>query len=285
MKERLPRLMRKSTVFCIRKSACLFRLAGSALMRSRKVIHPAYSFIYNFQSVSELIIENKSVSYDISDGKCLSAISPDIPHQEPKSDVFQSYIAIMIDAELFSETMLQYVEVMPVFRGESFIPHSELLGLLKCFLLEAGEFEGKNDDYLNQIALAVTHLVARSVISNSYQMLPLYDRFEVDRTIAYMNSHVAEKITAEDLANIAQLSVGHFTKIFKSVTGAPPIDFLNMLRLNKARNMLVDDGKNITEIARACGFNTSSYFSSCFLEKYRMSPTAYRQNFMLKKTT
>ena len=246
--------------------------------------HPAYSFIYHFESISELIIEGKSISYDISDGKCLIALSPDIPHQEPEQDGFQSYIAIQIDAELFRKTYRQYAQALPVLRGERFAPHPELLGLLKCFMLEASEYECRNPDYLNQLALAVTHLTVRSVLSSTHQIAPLYDRFEVDRAIAYMNSHFDEKITVDDLAILANLSASHFTKIFKSVTGETPIDFLKTLRLKKARNMLVNNVNNITEIALKCGFNTSSYFSSCFIEKYHMTPTAFRQNFQQQKS-
>lgn len=245
--------------------------------------HPAYSFIYYFQSVSELIIEDKSVSYDISDGKCLIAMSPDIPHQEPDQDGFQSYIAIQIDAELFSQIFQQYSQSLPVLRGERFAPHPELLGLLKCFMLEAGEYESRNTDYLNQLAMAVVHLIVRSVLFNTHQTAPLYDRFEIDRAIAYMNSHFSEKITVETLAVLSNLSTNHFTKIFKSVTGETPIDFLKMLRLKKARSMLRNNADNITEIALKCGFNTSSYFSSCFIKKYQITPTAFRQNFQQSK--
>lgn len=241
--------------------------------------HPAFSFIYHFQSVSELIIEGKSIFYDISDGKCLIAMSPGIPHQEPEQDGFQSYIAIQIDEELFCETFRQYAQNLPVFRGERFTPHPELLGLLRCFMLEANEYECRNCEYLNQLALGVTHLTVRSILSGTHQTTSLYDRFEIDRAIAYMNSHFEEKITVEDLAALASLSANHFTKIFKSVTGETPIDFLKTLRLKKARNMLINNTDNMTEIALKCGFNTSSYFSSCFIEKYRMTPTAFRQNF------
>lgn len=262
----------KVSLFIPASGQCKYAIAPSHT-------HPAYSFVYYFDSVCELIIEGKSASYDISDGKNLIAMSPDIPHQEPEQDSFQSYIAIQIDAELFRKTFGQYAQTLPVFRGERFQPHPELLGLLKCFMLEASEYEYRNSDYLNQLALAVTHLTVRSVLSNKPQTAPLYDRFEVDQAIAYMNSHFAEKVTAENLAALANLSTSHFTKIFKSVTGETPIDFLKMLRLKKARNMLVNNSDNITEIALKCGFNTSSYFSSCFIEKYRMTPTAFRQSF------
>lgn len=246
-------------------------------------VHPAYSFIYYFESASELIIEGKSISYDISDGKCLIAMSPDIPHQEPETDGFQSYIAIQIEPELFRKTFRQYSQALPVLRGQRFAPHPELLGLLKCFMLEASEYECRNPDYLNQLALAITHLTVRSVIVSTHQIAPLYNRFEIDRVIAYMNSHFDEKITVEGLAVLANLSASHFAKIFKTITGETPIDFLKTLRLKKARNMLVNSVDNITEIALKCGFNTSSYFSSCFTEKYQMTPSAYRQSFQKSK--
>ena len=246
--------------------------------------HPAYSFLYHFQSVSELIIEGRKVSYDIFDGKCLIAMSPDLSHQEPEQDGFQSYIAIQIEAEQFCKIFDQYSQELPVFKGERFTPHPELLELLKCFMLEASEYESRNPDYFDQLALAVIHLTVRSLLPGIYHIVPLYERFEVDQAIAYMNSHIAEKIAVDDLAALANLSTSHFTKIFKSITGDSPIDFLKALRLKKARNMLIKNSDNITEIALKCGFSTSSYFSSCFTEKYKMTPYAFRQSYQLPKS-
>lgn len=243
--------------------------------------HPAYSFIYYFQPVNDFIIEGKNMAYDLVDGKCLSAISPDIPHQEIEEEDFQSYIAILIDKELFQETLKQYVDPAPVFRGEIFVPHPELLGALRCFMLEAGD-DMHNMELLNYLTPVIAHLVARSVVLNTHPNLPLYDRFEVDQAIAYINSHYSKKITIEILAEQVNRSEGHFSKVFKSVTGMTPIDFLQKIRIQKARNLLINGTKHITEIALECGFNSSSYFSSCFMEKYKMTPSAYRQNFHKK---
>jgi transcriptional regulator GlxA family with amidase domain len=146
-------------------------------------------------------------------------------------------------------------------------------------MLEASEYERRNQEYLNELALALSHLMVRSVLSGTHPIVPLYDRFEVDRAIAYMNSHFAQKVTVEELAAPANLFSSHFTKIFKTVTGETPIDFLKTLRLKKSRNMLLNNPDNMTKIALKCGFNTSSYFSSCFIEKYRMTPSTFRQNF------
>lgn len=241
--------------------------------------HPAYTFIHYFQPVDEFIIEGRTIAYDLAEGKCLSAVSPGIPHQEIEEEHFQSYIAIAIDTALFDKTARQYVPSISVFRGEAFVPHPELLGFLRCFMLEANESGRKNSELLDYLAVAITHLVVQSVkLATQKKTLPLYDRFEVDRAIAYMNSHFAEKITIEALSERVNLSAGHFTKLFKSVTGETPIDFLNILRLQKARMMLVNNVGNITQIAMECGFNSSSYFSACFLERYKITPSAYRKN-------
>lgn len=239
--------------------------------------HPSYTFIYYFQSVNDFITEDIHISYDLTDGKCLSAMSPGIPHQEMEEDHFQSYIAIAIDAELFQKIALQYLPKIPVFRGEAYVPHRELLNVLRCFMLAAGETGYHNSELLNNLAEVITHLIMQSVRSEIPDAIPLYDRFEVDKTIAYMNSHFSEKITTEDLAERVNLSAGHFSKIFKAVSGESPIDFLNTLRLQKARTMLMNREENITNVALKCGFQSSSYFSTCFLEKYRMTPSAYRQ--------
>ena len=245
-----------------------------------KHIHPAYSFIYYFQPVSDFIVQDRNITYDLSEKKCLSAVSPNIPHQEIEQDNFQSYIAILIDAELFEETIKQYVQQIPVFCGEAFVPNPELLGLLRCFILEASENRNKNAELLNHLAQIIVHWVVRSVIIfDTHLTVPSYNNFEVNMAIAYMNSHFSEKITAEDLAEQVKLSAGHFSKIFKSVTGTTPIDFLNIIRLQKARNILINTEETITEIAILCGFNTSSYFASCFFKKFKITPSVYRQNF------
>ena len=237
--------------------------------------HPAYTFIYYFQPVSDVIVEGRHMSHDLVGGKCLSAMSPGVPHQEVAEDFYQSYIAIVIEAELFCETFLQYEDTLPVFRGDAFVPHPELLGLLRCFMLESSR--QVPSPMLNSLVPVIAHLVVLSLISDTRNAVPLYDRFEIDRAITYMNSHFSEKITVEELAGLVSLSAGHFSKLFKSVTGDTPIGFLNMLRLQQARIMLMNETASLTDIALKCGFNSSSYFSACFLEKYRMTPSAYRQ--------
>lgn len=283
MDEEMASVMKDKIDFFLHDSVSLFVPSSGqceyAIQPSHT--HPSYTFIYYFQSIDNFIVEGRKLTYEISDGKCITAISPDIPHQELPEEYFQSYIAIAIEKKLFEDTIHQYVSQLPVFRGEIYSPHPELLGLLRCFMLEAGETVQtvhKRKGLLKNLAGAITHYMVRSLVLDIHRMIPLYDRFEVDRAIAYMNSHFFEHITLEELAAMVNLSVSHFSKVFKTVTGESPIDFLKVIRLKNAKRMLMKNMSNITEIAIQCGFNSSSYFSACFLEKYKMTPSAYRQN-------
>lgn len=241
--------------------------------------HPAYAFIYYFQAVRDLIVEEKSHSYDLRDGKCMVAISPDIQHQETETQDFQSYIAIMIKKEFFQEVFKKYECSLPIFKGEIYVPNPELLALLRCFMVELEEKRNKNEELLDHLASAITYLIAQSVILKSRESVHLYDRFEVDRAITYMNQHFHRKISVEELAAHVNISTSHFSKTFKQVTGNTPLEFLINMRLKKARDMMRNTNKTMTEIALACGFGSSAYFSSCFMEQYQMTPTAYRLNF------
>jgi len=236
-------------------------------------IHHGYSFIYYFQPYADFYLEGKYIQLEMNDEKCLSVLSPKIVHHEGITDTFQSYIAIIIDKVLFEKIFMTYAETMPIFKGELYKPHPELLSLLRAFMLEMTQYP--EHGMADALAEMICHMIVRSVISESKVKFPMYDRMEIDRAIGYMRSHINEKLNLEDLARYVNLSVGHFSKTFKKVTGESAIEFLNHLRLQKAKNMLLSGEKNMTVVAMTCGFSSPSYFSTCFLEYYKISPSQY----------
>lgn len=66
-----------------------------------------------------------------------------------------------------------------------------------------------------------------------------------------------------------------FYKKFKSLTNLAPVEFVREMRLKRARQFLDAKEHNISEIAYAVGFNSAKYFSTCFKEKYGITPSEY----------
>ncbi|MBD0298210.1 MAG: response regulator, partial [Flavisolibacter sp.] len=79
----------------------------------------------------------------------------------------------------------------------------------------------------------------------------------------------------ESLAETMHMNQNTFYKKFKSLTGLTLVEFVRDMRLQRAKQFLDAGGNNISEVAYMVGFSNPKYFSTCFKEKYRISPSDY----------
>jgi AraC-like DNA-binding protein/mannose-6-phosphate isomerase-like protein (cupin superfamily) len=99
----------------------------------------------------------------------------------------------------------------------------------------------------------------------------------VARAIEFINKHFAEPITLDDLAACIHVSRRHFFRLFEQTVGLAPMEYLKKVRLQKAAEMLLSSNANITEVAFACGFNDSNYFSSLYHKEFGMPPSQFKR--------
>lgn len=105
---------------------------------------------------------------------------------------------------------------------------------------------------------------------------PLDDR-RLRRVLAYIEDHLAENITVADLANVACLSIFHFTRAFSAAMGAPPHRYVSRRRLESAKAMLAAGCASLHEIALDCRFSSVSSFERAFRRAIGTTPAAYRR--------
>jgi two-component system, response regulator YesN len=98
----------------------------------------------------------------------------------------------------------------------------------------------------------------------------------IRRALIYIAEHFTEPITLADVARAAQLSRFHFCRLFHHETAVPFHDYLQELRITRAKALLADRYLRVTEIAYAVGFNDLSHFDRTFRKVVGCSPTAYR---------
>ena len=94
--------------------------------------------------------------------------------------------------------------------------------------------------------------------------------------LSYMESHLEQDISTHQLVRIAGMSESTLARRFRKVLGRSPVDHLIRLRMDRARRLLRDADMNITEVALACGFADSNYFSRRFKAAEGRTPRAYR---------
>jgi AraC-like DNA-binding protein/mannose-6-phosphate isomerase-like protein (cupin superfamily) len=99
----------------------------------------------------------------------------------------------------------------------------------------------------------------------------------INSIINYINSNYHEKMTLKDLAARAHLQREYFCRIFHKVTGQRVMDYLATVRLTNARELILNSGRSITDVAMAVGYYDAAHFSKSFKSYYGYSPSHLRK--------
>lgn len=101
----------------------------------------------------------------------------------------------------------------------------------------------------------------------------------LDKVCQYMHQYFEQDIPLEKIARIASMTTTSFCRFFKKMTGQTFTEYLNELRIGRACQLLIESRKNVSEIAFASGFNSSTHFNRVFLKLKQVSPNEYRKRF------
>ncbi len=242
--------------------------------------HPSYSFIYHSGSGPEILYEKKVIQANPPKNFC--AISPGVAHQEIQNEGFNSYCAIVVSPVLLERVLAEYTAgEVPEFKVSFYVADSSLMHLLKMFMTEfSANLSGRNS-VLESYKTAIVHACIRTCLDFSPAGSRSDVTMEFNNLISYLIENLEKKITLKDMAEYVSMSPSHFTRKFRQFISMPPMEYLNDLRIEKAKRLIKASSLNLTEIAMECGFSNSSYFSTRFTEKVNVSPIQYRKKFSL----
>ena len=98
----------------------------------------------------------------------------------------------------------------------------------------------------------------------------------VDSAILYMQEHIDDNISLNNLSNQFNYSTSRFSNLFKEKTGYAPIDYFIQMKMQKASQQLDFTDTSINDIAISLGFDDPYYFSRRFRKVIGISPAKYR---------
>ncbi len=99
----------------------------------------------------------------------------------------------------------------------------------------------------------------------------------VQEAIRYIETHYAEPITLQQLAQTSGLSRKYFCSFFRDVTSHTPIDYLNRYRMEIAAERILTEETPLSQIAGECGYTDAAYFSRLFRRYTGTTPSDYRR--------
>ena len=107
----------------------------------------------------------------------------------------------------------------------------------------------------------------------------------IREALLYIDSHVAEPITMELLAERSHFSPYYFHRLFTAVVGKPLAAYIRDRRIYAACRQLTGTQKSIQEIALDCGFQSAQAFSRAFKNLIGMPPKEYRRRQLIPYPT
>ena len=97
------------------------------------------------------------------------------------------------------------------------------------------------------------------------------------RVIDYIEADLSRAFTIEELAKVAGVSSRHFIRAFRESAGQTPLRYVYDLRLERAKEFLLDSRRTATEIALDCGFSHAQHFSTAFKKATGLTPSDFRR--------
>lgn len=150
-----------------------------------------------------------------------------------------------------------------------------------CFLKIFNESNKQNSDYnLAIITILIDMLInIYRIRTSTYQSLPKGNINKVVLSVIdYINDHIHQPITIDGICKNLHFSKYYLCHIFKLYTGVTILQFINQQKISRAKNMLTQTNKSISQICMTLGFSGNTQFSRTFKKFTGVSPSYYRKN-------
>jgi AraC-like DNA-binding protein len=104
---------------------------------------------------------------------------------------------------------------------------------------------------------------------------PVEDKFLKKLTQVIKDNISEPELSIEWLSAKMNMSRGHLHRKLKLLTDKSPSEYVRIIKLNQSLILLKNREYNISEVCYMVGFNSPSYFTNCFKNHFKMSPTEY----------
>jgi len=101
----------------------------------------------------------------------------------------------------------------------------------------------------------------------------------------HIDIHLNERLTLDELAEVACLSPYHFSRSFKRTVGIGPQRYLLRQRLERAKLLMQGTDEGLASIAQETGFTDQSHLTAVFRRETGMTPGRYRKSLATRRTT
>ena len=96
---------------------------------------------------------------------------------------------------------------------------------------------------------------------------------QVSRAVEHLHENLDRNVSVDELAGLVNMSSSGFHKKFKDVMHISPLQYVKLIRLNKARTLILE-GKSVSDAGYQVGYNSAAQFSREFKRQFGVVPSA-----------
>jgi AraC family transcriptional regulator len=160
------------------------------------------------------------------------------------------------------------------------VPFSDpLVGAAALTLVgELQKAHGADAGFMERLAGVMLEQTYRALVTPGTRgMNPRHVHFSrLQAVLNHVHANLASDLSATRLASRADVSLAHFSRIFRDAMGVPPHRYVLAARLDLARKLLTQSTLPISRIAEECGFSSQSHLTASFRTAHSTTPAQYR---------
>lgn len=232
-------------------------------------------------------LADRELTYDAG---TITFIPHNIPHrtcpEQKKADEKQKWEYLFVDSDTilkkcFEDVPEKYVKLKKNLEQKVFAldqKNNKRAAELMQMIIEEEQCKRPNYKYAIP-ALALNLLLFFDRLGQEkMEETPLSDTMDyIRKLINYMELHYMENIMAKDLAKCCELSETHMRRIFLEHTNATPLEYLNLVRINKACELLMKGNCSVESVSEQVGYTVLSTFMRNFKKITGLSPNSWRK--------
>lgn len=236
-----------------------------------------------------IYITGASIRYQIYDSAMLLE-KGDVLYTPPNT----IYSAACVDEDRVPAFLYLYFEVFPHYEEQPFIHLMETSLKIRVFhALEspvefyfhtiAEEYENKRPGYYHKIhsylMLLVMELLRRKDFSKDRQLTPVSGsniNLILNKATSYIAANIREPLRISHISHICGVSESGLYKIFSSVLGISPKEYVQDCKMKYASRLLRETNMTVTQVAREMGFANPNHFSNAFFKVTGKRPSSFK---------
>ena len=240
--------------------------------KSSSHFHDRLEIYYMKEGSCNYFIEDRSVSVKSGD---LVFIPSGVIHKTNYGVASHERWLINCTEEYIPSSLRSEIVTMP-----RYIKRSKITDECEKLMIKIGEEYNKGDEFSVDALKSYVSVLLFILFRNSEkQEVTLASSKLIESAVKFINNNFGGEVSLYQTAENLGVSPEHLSRTFKKQTGFGFSEYLSLIRLQKAKNMLSNEpGKSVGEVAFTCGFNDSNYFSYKFKKTYGIPPHTVKKS-------